>query len=31
MATYLAAMSIGEFDVRAYETAGIRYWDAIDP
>ena len=31
MATYLAAMAIGEFDVRAYETAGIRYWDAIDP
>ena len=31
MATYLAAMAIGEFDVRAYETAGIRFWDAIDP
>ena len=31
MVTYLAAMAIGEFDVRAYETGGIRYWDAIDP
>ena len=31
MATYLAALAIGEFDVRAYETAGIRFWDAIDP
>ncbi len=31
MATYLAGMAIGEFDVRAYEEAGIRYWDALDP
>jgi Peptidase family M1 domain/Peptidase M1 N-terminal domain len=31
MATYLAALAIGEFDIRAYETAGIRFWDAIDP
>jgi len=31
MASYLAAMAVGEFDVRAYETDGIRYWDAIDP
>lgn len=31
MPTYLAAMAIGEFDVRAYETGGIRYWDAVDP
>ena len=31
MPTYLAAMAVGEFDVRAYETDGIRYWDAIDP
>ena len=31
MPTYLAAMAIGEFDVRAYEIGGIRYWDAVDP
>jgi len=31
MPTYLAAMAVGEFDVRAYETDGIRYWDAVDP
>ena len=31
MATYLAAFAIGEFDIRAYEAAGIRYWDAVDP
>ena len=30
MTTYLAMMAIGKFDVRAYETAGIKYWDAID-
>ena len=29
MATYLAGMAIGEFDVRAYKEDGIRYWDAI--
>ena len=31
MAPYLATMAIGEFDVRAYEQGGIRYWDAFDP
>jgi Peptidase family M1 domain/Peptidase M1 N-terminal domain len=31
MAPYLAAMAIGEFDIRAYETGGIRFWDAVDP
>ena len=31
MATYLATLAIGEFDVRAYEAGGIRYWDALDP
>ena len=31
MAPYLVGMGIGEFDVRAYRQAGIRYWDAIDP
>ena len=31
MVTYLAAMAVGEFDVRAYEFGGIRFWDAIDP
>jgi hypothetical protein len=30
MTTYLAMMAIGQFDVRAYQTDGIRYWDAID-
>ena len=30
MATYLATMAIGEFDVRSYRAAGIKYWDAID-
>ena len=30
MATYLAMMSIGHFDVRAYQADGIKYWDAID-
>ena len=30
MTTYLAFMSVGEFDVRAYREDGIRYWDAID-
>ncbi len=30
MTTYLAMMAIGQFDVRAYQTAGIKYWDAID-
>ena len=31
MAPYLATASIGEFDLRAYEVDGIKYWDAIDP
>ena len=29
MATYLATMSIGQFEVRSYQQAGIKYWDAI--
>ncbi len=29
MATYLAGMAIGQFDIRAYRERGIRYWDAI--
>ena len=31
MASYLAMMAIGEFDVRAYRDDGIRFWDAVDP
>jgi Peptidase family M1 domain/Peptidase M1 N-terminal domain/Immune inhibitor A peptidase M6 len=31
MASYLAMMAVGEFDVRAYREDGIRYWDAVDP
>jgi aminopeptidase N len=31
MTTYLVTLAIGEFDVQAYEEAGIRYWDALDP
>ena len=31
MASYLAMLAIGEFDVRAYQEDGIAYWDAIDP
>ena len=31
MASYLATATIGEFDLRSYRDAGIRYWDAIDP
>ena len=31
MASYLATIAIGEFDVRAYRDDGIRFWDAIDP
>jgi Peptidase family M1 domain/Peptidase M1 N-terminal domain len=30
MAPYLATMAIGQFDVSAYTTGGIHYWDAID-
>jgi hypothetical protein len=31
MASYLTTATIGEFDLRAYERDGIRYWDAVDP
>jgi hypothetical protein len=31
MATYLAFMTVGQFDIHAYQKAGIKYWDAIDP
>jgi aminopeptidase N len=31
MASYLAMMAIGEFDLRAYRDSGIRYWDGLDP
>jgi hypothetical protein len=31
MASYLAMMAVGEFDVRAYREDGIKYWDAVDP
>ena len=31
MASYLATMAIGEFDVNAYSDNGIRFWDALDP
>ncbi len=31
MASYLATVSIGEFDVATYRADGLRYWDAIDP
>lgn len=30
MASYLAMMAIGEFDVHAYREDGIKFWDAID-
>ena len=30
MATYLAFMAIGQFDVDAYSADGLQYWDAID-
>jgi hypothetical protein len=30
MATYLAFMAIGQFDVHAYAAGGLNYWDAID-
>ncbi len=30
MATYLAFMSVGQFDMRSYKQAGIKYWDGID-
>jgi Peptidase family M1 domain/Peptidase M1 N-terminal domain/Immune inhibitor A peptidase M6 len=31
MASYLATMAIGQFDVHAYRDNGIKFWDAIDP
>ena len=31
MASYLATLSIGQFDVSSYTRDGLRYWDAIDP
>ncbi|MEU1972438.1 M1 family metallopeptidase [Microbacterium sp. NPDC019599] len=31
MASYLATIDIGEFDVDAYTEDGIAYWDALDP
>jgi hypothetical protein len=31
MATYLATVNVGEFDLDAYSADGIDYWDAIDP
>jgi hypothetical protein len=30
MATYLAGMAIGEFEIDAYRSGRVRYWDAID-
>jgi aminopeptidase N len=30
MATYLAGMGIGHFDIRSYQAGGIKFWDAVD-
>jgi hypothetical protein len=30
MASYLALMAIGEFDLREYREDGLRFWDALD-
>ena len=30
MATYLATLAVGQFDVRQYQADGIRFWDALD-
>ena len=30
MASYLAMLAIGDFDVRAYREDGISFWDAVD-
>src|SRR6185503_11535310 len=30
LATYLAAMSVGEFDLREYQVGSVPFWDAID-
>jgi hypothetical protein len=31
MASYLATVDIGQFDIDAYQANGLRFWDAIDP
>ena len=31
MASYLTTATIGQFDLRAYQRQGVRYWDAFDP
>jgi hypothetical protein len=31
MASYLAMMAVGKFDVGAYRDDGLRFWDALDP
>jgi aminopeptidase N len=31
MATYLAMMAIGHFDLRTYQAGGLTVWDAVDP
>lgn len=31
MASYLTTATIGQFDLRAYQRDGIKYWDAFDP
>jgi peptidase M1-like protein len=31
MASYLATIDIGQFDLKSYRRDGIRYWDAVDP
>jgi hypothetical protein len=31
MASYLATMDIGQFDLKSYVVDDIKYWDAVDP
>ncbi len=31
MASYLTTATIGQFELRAYQQQGVRYWDAFDP
>jgi len=31
MASYLATATVGEYQLKAYRSGGIRYWDALDP
>ncbi|AGZ41927.1 peptidase M1 membrane alanine aminopeptidase [Actinoplanes friuliensis DSM 7358] len=31
MAPYLATATVGEYDVKAYKSGGVKYWDALDP